>query len=558
MLRHKTWWLLVALACFVVVVQLCLWIFLMQVQLGLMSAEIRDLSSNVHQSNDFVRDYMHAYASSPIENYVRFFYTYPKSEVESLNNLSQEDPLLIKHITKFLLIRPPKRSKPRVLNYDVSKGQGKRISELFKRKTGGIFVEYGAANDYYESNTLFLEARYNWTGLLIVPNPFNFGLRYAARRNAWLLPVCISLKKSPMMAKFNLERDVNVHCMPLYSILKAFNATSIDFFSLDAQGDELDVLRTLPFDVFDVKNTWLLVALVFLVVVPLWWIFLMQVRLSLMSAEIGELNSIIRQRNFFVRDFMFAYGSSPIEDTEVRVFYTYPTSEVERLKNLSQEHPMLIKHIKNILLIPPPKHPRLRPGIADESRGQSRRISELFKHKTGGIFVECGASNGHHLSNTLYLEANYNWTGLLIEPEPHNFGQLYRFHRNAWLLPACLSLKRFPMMAKFNAMREWSKIDSSGINVHCMPLYSILKAFNATSIDFFSLDVEGNELDVLKTLPFDKVDIKTFAIEFSNIKEGKEHLRQFMISKGYYELPSTQKERSHLNWAQEDCIFVKK
>ncbi|XP_065345532.1 protein Star-like [Cloeon dipterum] len=256
MLRHKTLWLLVALACFVVTVQLCLWIFLMQVQLGLMSAEIRDLSSNVHQSNDFVRDYMHAYASSPIDDDVRFFYTYPKSEVKSLNNLSQEDPLLIKHIKKYLLIRPPKHFKPRIFD-DESKGQGKRISELFKRKTGGIFVEYGAANGHYESNTLFLEMRYNWTGLLIVPNPYNFGLRYRRHRNAWLLPVCISLKKSPMMAKFNLERvspDVNVHCMPLYSILKAFNATSIDFFSLDAQGNELDVLRTLPFDGFDIKT----------------------------------------------------------------------------------------------------------------------------------------------------------------------------------------------------------------------------------------------------------------------------------------------------------------
>ena len=27
-------------------------------------------------------------------------------------------------------------------------------------------------------------------------------------------------------------------------------------------------------------------------------------------------------------------------------------------------------------------------------------------------------------------------------------------------------------------------------------------------IDYFSLDVEGSELDILKTIPFDKVDIK--------------------------------------------------
>ena len=35
-----------------------------------------------------------------------------------------------------------------------------------------------------------------------------------------------------------------------------------------------------------------------------------------------------------------------------------------------------------------------------------------------------------------------------------------------------------------------------------------------TQIDFFSLDVEGAEEAILKSLPFDKVDIKLFIIEY--------------------------------------------
>ena len=46
------------------------------------------------------------------------------------------------------------------------------------------------------------------------------------------------------------------------------------------------------------------------------------------------------------------------------------------------------------------------------------------------------------------------------------------------------------------------------VNVTCLPLYSILLALNNPTIDYFSLDIEGSELDVLKTIPFDKVDIK--------------------------------------------------
>ena len=45
------------------------------------------------------------------------------------------------------------------------------------------------------------------------------------------------------------------------------------------------------------------------------------------------------------------------------------------------------------------------------------------------------------------------------------------------------------------------------VNVQCFPLYSILLAFNRTKVDFFSLDVEGHELKVLKTVPWHKVDL---------------------------------------------------
>ena len=32
--------------------------------------------------------------------------------------------------------------------------------------------------------------------------------------------------------------------------------------------------------------------------------------------------------------------------------------------------------------------------------------------------------------------------------------------------------------------------------------------FYRTSVDYFSLDVEGNEMDILRTIPFEDVDIK--------------------------------------------------
>ena len=44
--------------------------------------------------------------------------------------------------------------------------------------------------------------------------------------------------------------------------------------------------------------------------------------------------------------------------------------------------------------------------------------------------------------------------------------------------------------------------------VICFPLYAILLALGNPVVDFFSLDVEGAELPILKTIPWSKVNIK--------------------------------------------------
>ena len=59
-----------------------------------------------------------------------------------------------------------------------------------------------------------------------------------------------------------------------------------------------------------------------------------------------------------------------------------------------------------------------------------------------------------------------------------------------------------------SAQEEIGTQENGYVNVTCLPLYSILLALDNPTIDYFSLDIEGSELDVLKTIPFDKVDIK--------------------------------------------------
>ena len=48
--------------------------------------------------------------------------------------------------------------------------------------------------------------------------------------------------------------------------------------------------------------------------------------------------------------------------------------------------------------------------------------------------------------------------------------------------------------------------------VICFPFISILSATGNPAVDFFSLDVEGAELPILKTIPWSKVNIKVSKI----------------------------------------------
>lgn len=49
--------------------------------------------------------------------------------------------------------------------------------------------------------------------------------------------------------------------------------------------------------------------------------------------------------------------------------------------------------------------------------------------------------------------------------------------------------------------------------MQCFPVYSVLLATNRTEIDFLNLsNLEGRELDIMKTIPWHKVKIKVYFI----------------------------------------------
>ena len=131
---------------------------------------------------------------------------------------------------------------------------------------------------------------------------------------------------------------------------------------------------------------------------------------------------------------------------------------------------------------------------------------------------------------------------MLVEADPDFYSQLIGKNRgSAATMNSCLSPKRHPIKGHFlESGRMLGKLSSSSgdensMEVYCFPLYSILLAMGNTHLYFFSLDVEGQELYVLKTIPWDKVDISTLTVEYRHIPNGgKEALQAYMEEQGYF------------------------
>ena len=69
------------------------------------------------------------------------------------------------------------------------------------------------------------------------------------------------------------------------------------------------------------------------------------------------------------------------------------------------------------------------------------------------------------------------------------------------------------------------------VTAQCFPLYSILLAVHGfkkrIDVDFFSLDIEGHELMILKTIPFHRVNIKVRTI--SNFSTYEKELGSYIM-----------------------------
>ena len=131
---------------------------------------------------------------------------------------------------------------------------------------------------------------------------------------------------------------------------------------------------------------------------------------------------------------------------------------------LEADDPELIKIVRKELIPPSTLPYNLTSHKADVSykayiKGAasftfiSSITKQLFDKHKHGFFIEAGALDGEYLSNTLRLEKENGWSGLLVEPDNDSFDMLKNKNRKAWLTTKCLGTKPYPyqtILSKFN------------------------------------------------------------------------------------------------------------
>lgn len=162
-------------------------------------------------------------------------------------------------------------------------GQDKFIAALLRNKKNGVFVDIGAYDGIFFSNTLHFEKYLKWTGVCVEPNPEIFN-QLKHNRNCTCLNYCINDKKgdfkflsvsgygamlSGILEFFDNRHLARIDCiirehggekiiidiaaLPMEDIFREYSLKQIDYCNIDVEGSEMKVLESIDFSKVQIK-----------------------------------------------------------------------------------------------------------------------------------------------------------------------------------------------------------------------------------------------------------------------------------------------------------------
>ena len=185
-------------------------------------------------------------------------------------------------------------------------------------------------------------------------------------------------------------------------------------------------------------------------------------------------------------------------------------------------------------------------------------IEKYFPSGHIGKCVDVGAADGRRGSNSFYFENN-GWECLCVEANPEHNKSLLELRKNV-VMCACgnvdgesnMDLQVFrvgdrDISTSLTSLSPDARLvddhkhiirEQYSVNVVVKNLTDLVNEFN-TDLDFISIDTEGTELDVLKGLDLETINVKLLVVE-NNYDDAdiSDYLSQF----GY-----VRKERYKIN-----------
>eukprot|EP00438_Fugacium_kawagutii_P010748 Skav218264 [mRNA] locus=scaffold2035:196687:217330:- [translate_table: standard] len=476
-------------------------------------------------------------------------------------------------------------------------GQDAWVDKVFNGQNNLFLVESGANDGIFQSNSIFLETERKWDCLLVEANPYLWGAVRSKHRKCYFLTAGLSMTKKRGDFPFTLGgpfggftetlpsghwhwmdefrnknadfmrgsqgngKQINVSTFPLYQVLQVLNRTTVDYWSLDTEGSELQILKGSGLEHFelgvltvehlnhDVENRQSIKAFL----------------------EQFGLERVVEGKNddYYANPKYFSRRNLPFPFPKAVLPSPAPLSEVSAPAVLSPPAGLplglSISDFTDICLAMdapsnlPYELPGYTPGAGKfgSQAGQDAWVDKVFNGQNNLFLVESGANDGIFQSNSIFLETERKWDCLLVEANPYLWGAVRSKHRKCYFLTAGLSMTKkrgdfpFTLGGPFGGFTEtlpsghWHWMDefrnknadfmrgSQGngkqINVSTFPLYQVLQVLNRTTVDYWSLDTEGSELQILKGSGLEHFELGVLTVEHLNHDvENRQSIKAFL------------------------------
>ena len=191
------------------------------------------------------------------------------------------------------------------------------------------------------------------------------------------------------------------------------------------------------------------------------------------------------------------------------------------------------------------------------SQDQEDRFAynNFFYDRFHGVYLELGAHDGVRYSNSKFFSDSLGWSGVLIEANPTQYARVSEGRPSSLAINAAVCARHTTvhyvysdrpltdeiweyMSAGFRERWHGSAVSLpiTAKAVPCLPLQAILEKVAVYHIDFFSLDVEGAELEVLQTLDFTSLHVDVICVEQDGSDPDKDDQIRVLLRATGFEL----------------------